>query len=382
MSATEQASNENAVSGEARSGNLPDPTMTEAAEVVLPCADFDACLEFYRHELGFKIETIYPADKPTTAVVFGHGVRLRLEHKAEPAAVTLRLTSTDPAFKAPVDITAPNGARVIIAPKDKGYILPPIDQSFVFQPFGEEPDWGAGRAGMLYRDLIPNRQGGRFIASHIKIPTGGPVPDYVHFHKVRFQMIYCKAGWVRLAYEDQGEPFIMKAGDCVLQPPEIRHRVLECSDGLEVVEIGCPAEHPTMVDHAMTLPTGRFDPDRDFNGQLFVRHEADKADWHPWRFDGFQYRDLGIETATHGLARVRVAKAAGVADSAGRTASHSGEFLFLFALSGHGSLSVEGEGGVELSPGDSTVIPAETAFSVGSSENGLELLEIGLPAEG
>ena len=35
----------------------------------------------------------------------------------------------------------------------------------------------AGRAGMVYRDLIPDRLGGAFIASHITIPEGGPVPD-------------------------------------------------------------------------------------------------------------------------------------------------------------------------------------------------------------
>ncbi|WP_425405815.1 cupin domain-containing protein [Hwanghaeella sp.] len=381
MSATDQVSKEAMAPVGGESGGLPSPDMMEAAEIVLPCRDFDASLEFYRHTLGFKIETIYPADSPSTAIVFGHGVRLRLERGSDSAAVTLRLTSADPAFKAPIDLVAPNGARIIIAPKGMGYTLPPIDQSFVFQPIGETPDWGAGRAGMLYRDLIPNRQGGRFIASHIKIPVGGPVPDYVHFHKVRFQMIYCKAGWVRLAYEDQGEPFIMKAGDCVLQPPEIRHRVLECSDGLEVVEIGCPAEHPTMVDHTMTLPTDRFDPERDFNGQLFVWHEADKADWHPWRFDGFVYRDLGIEAATHGLARVRVAKARGATGPVMETASHKGEFLFFFALSGHGSLVVEGEGRFDLSPGDSTVIPADTGFSIDSAADGLEVLEIGLPAE-
>ena len=42
--------------------------------------------------------------------------------------------------------------------------------------------WSTGRAGMLYRDLVPDRQGGRFIASHIRLADGGPVPDHVHFH--------------------------------------------------------------------------------------------------------------------------------------------------------------------------------------------------------
>lgn len=81
------------------------------------------------------------------------------------------------------------------------------------------------------------------------------MPDYVHFHKVRFQMIYCYKGWVRVVYEDQGPPLVMRAGDCVLQPPRIRHRVLESSPGLEVIEIGCPAEHETFADHDLQLPT-------------------------------------------------------------------------------------------------------------------------------
>ena len=42
-------------------------------------------------------------------------------------------------------------------------------------------DLEAGRAGMLYRDLIPGRLGGRYIASHIVIAEGGPVADWVHY---------------------------------------------------------------------------------------------------------------------------------------------------------------------------------------------------------
>jgi quercetin dioxygenase-like cupin family protein len=80
---------------------------------------------------------------------------------------------------------------------------------------------------MLYRDLIPGRLGGRYIASLISIPKGGPVADWVHFHRIALQLIYVRSGWVRVVYEDQGEPFVMRAGDLVLQPPQIRHRVLE-----------------------------------------------------------------------------------------------------------------------------------------------------------
>jgi hypothetical protein len=52
----------------------------------------------------------------------------------------------------------------------------------------------------------------------------------------------------------------MMAGDMVLQPPGIRHRVLESSPGLEVVEISCPALHETFADHEMELPNGKDRP--------------------------------------------------------------------------------------------------------------------------
>jgi quercetin dioxygenase-like cupin family protein len=73
---------------------------------------------------------------------------------------------------------------------------------------------------------VPDRLGGAVIASHIRIPDGGPVPDMVHFHKVGFQLIFCINGWVDVVYEDQGGPIRLRAGDCFIQPPEIRHRVL------------------------------------------------------------------------------------------------------------------------------------------------------------
>jgi len=132
---------------------------------------------------------------------------------------------------------------------------------------------------MQYRDLIPDRQGGQFIASHIRIPQGGPVGDNVHHHDIRLQLIYCYRGWVRLVYEDQGDPFVMHAGDCILQPPHSCHRVLKSSDGLEVIELGSLAEHMTYLDHDMTLPTGRERPARDFNGPRFMFHQAATAPW-------------------------------------------------------------------------------------------------------
>ena len=160
--------------------------------------------------------------------------------------------------------------------------------------------WIIGRAGMMYRDLLPNRLDGKLAASHIRLAKGGPVPDYVHYHKIDFQLIYCLKGSIRLVYEDQGEPFWIGPGDCVLQPPEIRHRVLEAKAGSEVLELSSPAEHETWVEHEMTLPTAQINSDRLFDGQQFVRSIANDATWRSSDNENIDIRDLGIFDATNG----------------------------------------------------------------------------------
>ena len=194
---------------------------------------------------------------------------------------------------------------------------------------------------MRYRDLIPGRFGGRYIASLIEIPDGGEVPDYVHFHDVRFQMIFCAAGWVRVVYEDQGEPFMLEAGDCVLQPPGIRHRVLEASPGLEVIEVSAPAEHVTHRDHDLVLPNGVAPASRRYRGQRFVRHVAADAELGAWRGGPLRCRDTGIADATDGAARVRVVVAGDArADAAADPAwtNDDAELLLLVVLAGAATL--------------------------------------------
>jgi mannose-6-phosphate isomerase-like protein (cupin superfamily) len=350
------------------------------AQVVVPCPDLGASLAFFTERLGFKLNLIFPADAPTTAVVSGHGLTLRLE-RGEAAPMTLRLLCDRAALPAgtPPALTAPEGTRIELADAVQPVAVPEGRQEFVLTRMGEGLDqWNTGRAGMQYRDLIPSRLGGRFIASHIRIPEGGPVPDYVHFHRIRFQMIYCKEGWARLVYEDQGAPFLFQAGDCVLQPPEIRHRVLEASAGLEVIEIGCPALHETFADHAMSLPTPHRLPERDFGGQRFVRHVAAAARWLPWRAAGFEARDTGIAAATDGLAGARVVRAQG--DAEARFEAHDGEFLFFFVLKGDVALDVERHGQHRLQANDSCVVPAGVRYAL-NAEAGAELLEVALPAE-
>jgi quercetin dioxygenase-like cupin family protein len=223
--------------------------------IELRCTDLDAAIADHEAR-GFRVDMIMPADDPEI-------VELSL------GDACVRLVRTSP-------------------------------------PRGVDGDWHVGRAGMEYRDLVPDRLDGRLIVSHIRIRDGGPVPDYVHYHAIDFQLIYVRAGWVRVVYEAQGAPFVMRAGDCVVQPPLIRHRVLEASAGLEVIELASPARHATYVDHDLVLPMPDLDPDREFRGQRFS--------WH--RGSGLAVEDLGVAAATQGLVTARIIRNGAVAAGA------------------------------------------------------------------
>lgn len=343
-------------------------------KLVVGVADFDAGLTRFTRDAGFRIDRISPADSPAEADLSNGALAIVLRRDPAAPESTLALDAAD---LDPNAANQPPGVTIEATPATRGVVLPPVDQALVVSRIADSDDFSAGRAGMGYRDLIPGRLGGRFIASHIRIAEGGDVPDYAHFHKIRFQMIFCYKGWVRVVYEDQGEPFVMNPGDCVLQPPEIRHRVLESSPGLEVVEIGCPAEHDTYADHDIGLPTGVIESTRDFGGQQFVRHVATEARWEPWRLPGFVCRDIGIGAATDGLAGVRVLRPD--ADGArGPEVTHDAEFVFFFVLTGSLRLVADGRA-FGLMAGDSVVVPAGMAHQLGA-DAGAEVLEVTLPA--
>jgi quercetin dioxygenase-like cupin family protein len=290
-------------------------------------------------------------------VIAGHGVHLRLDRSAAEPAGTLRLLCDGPLPPAAASgrLVAPNGTAIAIVAAEPPLDLPPVQPSLVVTRAGQGA-WGTGRAGMQYRDLIPDRLGGHLIASHIRIPDGGPVPDQVHHHRVRFQLIYCRRGWVRVVYEDQGPPFELGAGDCVLQPPGIRHRVLESSPGLEVLELTAPARHDTSIDHQLALPTPRVNAGRRFGDQTFVHHQAATAIWQP--VDGCELRDLGISTASDGFATAIVLRPA-VSDA---TTWHSDGLAFGFVLSGEAEL-VAGGRRCPLGADDAFVAPGRHSLA-------------------
>jgi quercetin dioxygenase-like cupin family protein len=308
-------------------------------ELLLVCADFNPALDLLRR-LGMRLDIIYPADDPHTAILTDAGTRVRLtSHPDAPP------------------------------PSDK---LPLFRPEFVVTRAGTAS--GEGRAGMHYRDLIPGRLGGRYIASHIAIAEGGPVADWVHFHRIAVQLICVRKGWVRVVYEDQGDPFVMAAGDMVLQPPGIRHRVLESAPGLEVVEITCPASHETFADHEMDLPNakpnGEAGTARSWEGQLFLHHVAALSLWEAWH--GAEAQETGVRDATGGLAEARILRPG--ASPVIAVPPHDGELVFGFVLTG--SVRLDFGESHRLGPADSLVIPPGEAWRMREMSGDFRLLHV------
>lgn len=348
------------------------------AEIQLPTSDLRADIPFFTKVLGMRMDMIYPADNPQVAVLSGHGIRIRLDGAAGTGDGLVRILSDDPDGFASGkrELRAPGGCRVEIAERNPPVVLPPTQHAFVVRRLADQAPWIIGRAGMHYRDLIPSRLGGSIIASHIRIPDGGPVPDMVHFHKVGFQLIFCYKGWVDVVYEDQGGPIRLHAGDCFIQPPEIRHRVLEASDGIEVIEIGVPAEHITEIDHVMTLPTDHLRPNREWQGQKFVHNVGGNSEWNEFRIPGYICRDTTINRNTKGVASVQV-----VQRGQGEIpwTSHDTDILFAFVMQGGLTLQGEGKEPYRLEPGDAFVIPPGMGTRYGEPTDDVEMLEVTLP---
>jgi cupin domain len=99
-----------------------------------------------------------------------------------------------------------------------------------------------------YRDLgIAGATNGMVRAHVIKmVPPCDPAEvSKRHFHEVEFQMVYVLKGWIKGEYEGAGV-VTMRQGSCWLQPPKIKHSVLDYSDDCELLEIIMPADFATV----------------------------------------------------------------------------------------------------------------------------------------
>ena len=330
--------------------------------VRIPADPLDATVDFLER-LGFRLEEIAPADDPAEALMTGHGLRLMLDRAYRGEA---QLVLPAGGTLAPGRYVGPAGLVVDVA-GPRGLDAAPATPSFVHTRRAETP-FHEGRAGLLYRDLLPSRLGGRWVASHIRAASGGPVKDRVHHHAVRLQLIYCLSGEAELVYEEQGPPFTFGAGDLVLQPPGLRHQVLSATTGFEVVELASPAWHPTSIDHDLPLPTPERAPDRLRSGQRFLHAVADRCPLLAMP-PGVEARDLGLHAASGGLATARVLRFR----DAGTVELREPEDLeFLFVSAGTGQ--IEGPKRASLAAGDAVALPRGRFVLHGSP--GLQVLEV------
>ena len=104
------------------------------------------------------------------------------------------------------------------------------------------------RSYAQYRDLGMSKATNGLLQAHVirLVPPCDPaVVSKRHYHDVDVQMIYVLKGWIRSEFEGQGE-VTMRQGAAWLQPPRIKHTVLDYSDDCELLEIILPAEFATV----------------------------------------------------------------------------------------------------------------------------------------
>jgi Cupin domain len=140
----------------------------------------------------------------------------------------------------------PNKGRATPAVKAKPKPRP--KQKFTASHF-HDADFRTGLRGYAaYRDLgISDATGGMVQAHVIRfIPPCRPEEvSKLHYHDVDFQMVYVLKGWIKTEFDGEGS-IVMQSGSAWIQPPRIKHKVLDYSDDCEVLEIILPADFKTV----------------------------------------------------------------------------------------------------------------------------------------
>jgi hypothetical protein len=167
--------------------------------------------------------------------------KLRKAKRAAPAGRAARKTSRSSSkISARRRVAAARGKA---KPKAK-----PRKQTFVASHLNPNAFEGGLRSYAKYRDLGMAAATNGLAQAHVikMIPPCDPaVVSKRHYHDVEFQMIYVLKGWIKGEYDGAGE-VTMVEGSCWLQPPKIKHTVLDYSDDCELLEIILPAEFDTV----------------------------------------------------------------------------------------------------------------------------------------
>jgi len=77
---------------------------------------------------------------------------------------------------------------------------------------------------------------------HAARPSDGGTD--LHFPGLAFHIVYVRQGWLKFNYDGQGETLV-EAGDCVYEPPGIKHELFDWSADMEFIEFIGPADFTT-----------------------------------------------------------------------------------------------------------------------------------------
>jgi Cupin domain len=173
--------------------------------------------------------------------------KLRKAKRTAPASRTVRKTSSS--NKTSRSSSKMSARRRLAAAKAKPKPkTKPRKQTFVASHLSPNAFEGGLRSYAKYRDLGMAAATNGLAQAHVikMIPPCDPaVVSKRHYHDVEFQMIYVLKGWIKGEYDGAGE-VTMVEGSCWLQPPKIKHTVLDYSDDCELLEIILPAEFDTV----------------------------------------------------------------------------------------------------------------------------------------
>ncbi len=174
--------------------------------------------------------------------------------KTAPAKAAPRTTAKKTAARVAAAPRRPAARRTrAAAPTRRKVAAPRLKAAAPAQRFTvshlNEADFAADglRSYALYRDLGIAAATGGLCQAHV-IRFLSPCTDEVrkrHLHEPELQLIYVLKGWVKNEFEGEGVQ-MMSAGSCWLQPPGIKHTVLDYSPDVELLEIIVPADFKTV----------------------------------------------------------------------------------------------------------------------------------------
>jgi mannose-6-phosphate isomerase-like protein (cupin superfamily) len=174
----------------------------------------------------------------TTGAVnsFGSGAMAKTKAKARATtkATARRTTRRKTASRSPVRSKAKARPRA----KQRFTVSHPSDTDFA----------GGLRRYAKYRDLGISAATDGLVQAHVVqfVPPCRPEEvSKLHYHDVDFQMVYVLKGSIKTELEGQGA-ITMREGSCWIQPPRVRHKVLDYSDDCQVLEIVLPADFKTV----------------------------------------------------------------------------------------------------------------------------------------